>query len=245
MKKYEHIQIGTFHTNHCEDYLVSSEIGTDKLMIAVLDGCSMGNESHFASSLIGKILLKGAKEIHFKDFFEKEKKHGKFILKNLMELLFKDLISLKNNLQLEKEGLLSTLVLGIIDLKKKNAEIICVGDGIVSCNGKLYEFEQNNKPDYLAYHLHENFSEWFEKQNQKLSFSDIYDLGISTDGIFTFRKFDDKNYEQNEKIDLVNYLLIDENKNKNEYMLRKKTNHIETKWGLKPSDDLAIIRIII
>ena len=49
MVKFEFTQIGEFHINHNEDFLVSHEIGKDKMMIAVMDGCTMGTESHFAS----------------------------------------------------------------------------------------------------------------------------------------------------------------------------------------------------
>ena len=56
MVKSEFTQIGEFHINHNEDFLVSCEIGNDKMMIAVMDGCTMGTESYFASTLIGKLL---------------------------------------------------------------------------------------------------------------------------------------------------------------------------------------------
>ena len=65
MIKFEFTQIGEFHINHNEDFLVTHEIGKDKLMIAVMDGCTMGTESHFASTLIGKLLRQISKEIHY------------------------------------------------------------------------------------------------------------------------------------------------------------------------------------
>lgn len=74
MKKYAISKIGEFHINHNEDSSAITEIGDDKIMIAVMDGCSMGKESHFASTLIAKLLRKIGKEISFRDFAEKTKK---------------------------------------------------------------------------------------------------------------------------------------------------------------------------
>ena len=56
MKRYKTLHIGEFHTNHCEDFFVDEQIATDERLIAVLDGCTMGTESVFASILYGKIL---------------------------------------------------------------------------------------------------------------------------------------------------------------------------------------------
>ena len=69
MRIYKTINIGEFHTNHCEDYLIEEQIATNEKLIAVLDGCTMGTESVFASILYGKILsLLSKKE---KDIFQK------------------------------------------------------------------------------------------------------------------------------------------------------------------------------
>ena len=73
-EEYEISKIGEFHTNHNEDSSSITEIGEDKIMIAVMDGCSMGKESHFASTLIAKLLRKIGKEISFKEFVERTKK---------------------------------------------------------------------------------------------------------------------------------------------------------------------------
>lgn len=109
----------------------------------------------------------------------------------------------------------------------------------------ITEYEQDNKPDYLGYHLDENFEDWYEKQNQRLRLSNIEDLSISTDGIFTFKKFDTEEYDEVTESEIVDYLLIDRQEKESENMLLKKMIRIEKKWGLKPSDDLTIIRLMI
>ncbi len=112
-------------------------------------------------------------------------------------------------------------------------------------NGEYFEYEQDDKPDYLGYHLSENFEEWFLNQNQRLSFKEVKDLSISTDGIFTFKHFDNKNYDTINENDLIDFMLIDRQWDDQENMLKKKLLEVEHQYGLKPSDDLSIIRMIL
>lgn len=62
MKTYSALQIGDYHLNNCEDYLFIGDIGNDKILCAVMDGCTMGTDSYFVSTLTGKLLRKIAKE---------------------------------------------------------------------------------------------------------------------------------------------------------------------------------------
>lgn len=56
MKIYSTLQIGEFHLNHCEDYLIIEDPGKDKKLLAIMDGCTMGCDSYFIATLVGKIL---------------------------------------------------------------------------------------------------------------------------------------------------------------------------------------------
>ncbi len=245
-------KIGSFHTNHNEDFITVNQIATDKYLLAIMDGCSMGKESHFAAALCGKILRKSATEFFYKSFHEKTESNLSNDLKNIVKQLFEDLKFHKNKLLLETEELLCTLFMALVDVKNKKAEILCIGDGLI-CNDKtLYEYEQDNKPDYLGYHLDEFFEEWYEKQDQRLSLKHISDLSIASDGIFTFKKFNNKNYPdfdaKNNAISespIIDFLLRDRIETEGTNLLKKKVFEIEQDWGLKPSDDLSIIRIML
>jgi len=239
MIKFEFSQIGEFHINHNEDFLVSHEIGENKIMIAVMDGCTMGTESHFASTLIGKLLRQISKEIHYKTFIEKKEMDIQQLLEEILRQLFAKLKKIKNQLGLERDELLSTLILGIVHIENKSAEVITIGDGLVFYNGNFKEYDQDDIPDYLGYHLHEEFDDWFLKQKQRLSLTKIDDLSISTDGIFSFKKFDLKNYKEVEEKELLHFLLKDEVKNG----LKQKVLFIEKEWGLKPADDFTLISL--
>ncbi|MGB0839276.1 MAG: protein phosphatase 2C domain-containing protein [Chitinophagales bacterium] len=243
MNKYLVSQIGTFHTNHNEDAAIITELGNNQHLLAVLDGCSMGKESHFASTLMVKVLRKLATEMNYKTFVEKTNLTAGELLPKIMKRLFEVLKQIKNQLLLEREEMLSTLVLGIFDSRRNQLEIITIGDGLVCCNGQLFEYEQDDKPDYLGYHLTEDFDTWFSQQTQRLSFQQVRDFSLATDGIFTFRPFDNNTYDHINTKDLLPYLLIDGTWGKQTNMLKRKLSEIESNFGLRPSDDLTIVRI--
>ena len=242
MTIYEITQIGEHHTNYCEDYVLTASLGEDQLLCAVMDGCTMATESYFASTLIGKILRKIAKEVSYKSFVDKKEISIEKLLKEIVDQLFNELRNLKNILFLEKEELLSTLLIGVVEIKNQSGEFLAIGDGMFCIDGKVTEFEQDNKPDYFGYHLDENFEKWYASQNQRISAKQIQDLSICTDGIFTFQRFDNQEYQSADNV--IDFLLNDNEGFENQNMLKKKVSEIEKNWGLKPTDDLGIIRII-
>lgn len=141
MKIYKTLNIGEFHTNHCEDFLIDERIGTNERLIAVLDGCTMGTESVFASMLFGKILRKIAKNKFYEEFITEESHELKTKLKEVVKALLLDTKELKNQLGLETNELLSTLIVGIIETKESKAEFITIGDGLICIDGRLVEYE--------------------------------------------------------------------------------------------------------
>lgn len=242
MSIYEIIQIGEHHTNYCEDYVMTASLGENKLLCAVMDGCTMATESYFASTLIGKLLRKIAKEIAYKSFVHKNETSEKELLKEVVKQLFFEMKKIKNELFLETEELLSTLLIGVIDIKNQKGELLAIGDGVFCIDGRIVEYEQDNKPDYFGYHLDKNFEEWYSEQKQCVSIEQFEDLSICTDGLFTFSKFDNQDYSTLENAS--DFLLKDKTGFENQNMLKKKVFEIAKKYGLKPTDDLGIIRII-
>lgn len=142
---------------------------------------------------------------------------------------------------LDEKELLTTLIILLYNIKENKGIILSIGDGVICINGKITEFDRDNKPDYLAYHLHENFEHWYIQQNQKILFDHLSDISVSTDGILTFSKFKKTDIED---INAVEYLMIDPLQDDTEEILNKKLKKLEHYYGLKPTDDLAIIRII-
>src|SRR6218665_322695 len=161
MRIYTALQKGEHHLNYCEDYYFVGEINKDKVLCAVMDGCTMATDSYFASTLVGKILKKITKEKSYKIFYGLEiYTTPESYLKTILAELFKELGLIKNQLMLEKTELLSTLIIMLIDKEANQGIVMVIGDGLVSINGQITEFDQNNIPDYIGYHLHKDFEHW-------------------------------------------------------------------------------------
>lgn len=242
MRIYKTLHIGEFHTNHCEDFLIEEPIGTSEKLIAVLDGCTMGTESVFASILYGKILRKIAKNKFYQEFVTDDSVQLKDKLKEVVKSLIDETKLIKNQLGLETNELLSTLIIGIIETKESKAEFLTVGDGLICKDGELTEYEQDDKPDYLGYHLFDDFENWFNNQKQRLTITDFKDLSICTDGIFTFRNLDDKKKQKPEK-EIIEYLLMDNEGSEFDNFLDRKIRFLKNDCHHLVTDDLAIIRI--
>jgi len=243
MNIYSTLQMGEYHLNHCEDYLFIGDIGDDKILCAVMDGCTMAIDSYFASTLVGKLLRKIAKEKDYQEIYAGEV-HDNLdsYLKSIVSELFKELVIVRQQLMLEQKELLTTLIILLLDKKSRQGIVLAVGDGLVSINGEITDFDQENKPDYLGFHLNEDFETWYANQTQKILFEEAQDISIATDGIFTFTPV--KKANMNDSINSIDYLLKNTENAENQEMLSLKLKKLERDFGLKPTDDLAIIRLI-
>ena len=167
-------------------------------------------------------------------------------IKNKLKTVVRELVdhtkNIKNQLGLETNELLSTLIIGIIDTTQSKAEFLTIGDGLICKDGELIEYEQNDKPDYLGYHLADDFDSWFDHQKQKLTIANFKDLSISTDGIFTFKNLQDKSKQMTEN-EILKYLLMDNEGAEFDNFLDRKVRELKEKWDHLVTDDLAIIRI--
>ncbi|RFS17851.1 protein phosphatase 2C domain-containing protein [Emticicia sp. C21] len=244
MKIYTALQKGEHHPIYCEDYYFVGKIGDDMVVCAVMDGCTMATDSYFASTLVGKLLRKITKEKSYKAFYGLDSyTTPESYLKAILADLFNELSFIRNQLMLETAELLTTLVIMLVDKKEKQGIVMAIGDGLVCINGQITDFDQNNVPDYVGYHLHKDFEEWYSAQQQKILFHEIQDIIVATDGIFTFMPINKTNYAS--AIDPMNFLLFDKANKQNSEMLSWQLKHLEFEYGLKPTDDLAMIRILL
>lgn len=130
--------MGSFHENHCEDYVFKGPIGENRMVLAVFDGCTMGDESYFAATLFGRILRKLAKNSFYQERLLSRKLTIDVQLKELMEHFFVAVQNTKNDLYLEERELLTTVLIGIVDWKEQTGEFLCIGDGLIVINGGLF-----------------------------------------------------------------------------------------------------------
>ncbi|WP_173021351.1 protein phosphatase 2C domain-containing protein [Lewinella sp. W8] len=245
MQLITHSQIGTHHTDHNEDALVAEELTPEHYLLAVMDGCSSGQESHFAAGLITKILRKIARQTNLRTFAERRTPGVQELLKDTVRQLFTTLRDQKALLDIGRYELLTTLVLAVVDVKQRTGEIIVVGDGLVAVNGEITEVDQDNQPDYLGYHLDEPFEEWWPRQQQYFSAEDITDFSLATDGLHTFRLTSPESFPPIGEEEIIRYLLEDREEEVDAFMLRRKLLMLEETHGLKPTDDLTIVRLLL
>ena len=239
------LQKGEFHPVFCEDFLFHTQLRDEFYIATVMDGCSMGNDSHFASSLFAKVLKKVVKELGYQEFFGDLPAFEEWSLEELgkyiLEKSWEELRRIKSNLHLDQLELLSTLILAVVDTKRKQAWLIVLGDGFFAAEGKIREIDQDNRPDYLAYHLAEDFEEWYGKQNQQFNLEDIHELIIATDGIGSFEKLDKSKRDFQEEAE--NYLFFDPEFSDLAKVFDKKMEKLKTDFGLIATDDVGIIEM--
>ena len=245
MKIYTHISAGKYHPVQGEDHFYHTFLSDHLLVAAVMDGCSSGKESHFASNLYGKSLHKSCRQLpnigevipdHDPKLIEKEA-IGAFILGQLYE----DIKKTKKLLFLDTEELLSTLILMIFDKKNKSAWVNVSGDGVVVCNSKILEIDQNNVPDYLAYHLDTTFDKWYSAHTKTMEFEDVYDISISTDGL---QKLKEDGWESLANLDVVRDILVKQPDSSDDNALSQQISELIDHQNYIPYDDISFIRVI-
>lgn len=247
MKVQSVIRKGSEHPVFCEDFLVKSKSGRFFLG-AVFDGCSGGDDSHFASSLQGKIFRQvNESGALFGNSLEK-------LAKEFMRKFVRKMFDTRVTLNLQDNDMFATFIMIIYDTVKGEALTVTIGDGIVCCDGEItilendrfeisYPEEYKNMPDYISYDLVELgldkdlFDVWFDRRVTLTKFIDPQDISISTDGLLTFNT-------PIEEIDILHFLLIDDQWMKNDIMLSKKVNILRTRYKTTHKDDISIIRLL-
>jgi hypothetical protein len=244
MRIYTALKKGEYHLHHCEDYLCYTHLSNQIFVCAVMDGCTMGTDSYFASTLTGKLLRKIVNNIGYRELITRQPvcNNVEEYLQHMLRELFTELRLAKGQLLLERNELLTTLINLLVDKKAQCGMAMVIGDGVVCVDGLVHEFEQDNRPDYIGYHLHENFEEWLNRQVQKVYFSNAADISIATDGIATFENLTGKQADEN--IMPLQLLLAADIKSDTEDALEKRLTQLEHIHGLVPTDDLAVIRLL-
>jgi len=153
--------------NSCEDSLFVKE---SDLYIwgGVFDGCSTGTKSHWASQTFSYIFSKHINPVQNS---------------NLMSVR-KDLVTMMETLNINYMNLLSTCMLFFYDKSSKTLDVRVFGDGYYYVDDVEYEIEQNNIPDYMAYHLdsQESFRE-FLNMYPVVTYYNVSNFRICSDGI--------------------------------------------------------------
>lgn len=230
---------GCDHVDHNEDALIVEDLGGEMCLLAIMDGCSSGEDSHFASTLIGKILRKLAKEMAFRAFAERLNYSPSAACAYLLEGLFQGLKKAKADWMLDTRELLATLILTVLDKEKHSATIQVIGDGWLAVDGVIHDIDQGNKPDYLAYHLGKKFEDWRVGLAEPLQFEGFGQLVLASDGVHNFRRTIVGDLEELNSEELpMRFLEMD---GEHPQGIRHCLKDIKKRHGMEPCDDFSMI----
>ncbi|MGB0521557.1 MAG: protein phosphatase 2C domain-containing protein [Flammeovirgaceae bacterium] len=239
MKIYSLLHRGDYHPTCCEDFLLTETVEDQFFVAAVMDGCSNGKESHFASTLMAKIIRKACKIAPHTAKLSLQNTAAQTLGKWILRQLFIDLNNVRETLFLERTELLATLILLVYQHKSQEAFIISLGDGVIAIDGEIQSIDQQNMPDYISYHLSKDFEEWYARQKHVYQVTAPKSISISTDGIESFMT---KTHEY-APVDVPRYLLHDLTFAEHKNMLGKKTQVLYAEHNISPKDDLGIVRL--
>lgn len=222
------------------------QIHDDFSVFAVMDGCSSGDDSHFASALMGKLLHKACKLLEhpaiLKDMNLPERQgpaNAKNLSRMLLRLVFENLKTARQEMFLNIYEMLSTLLLMVYDHQAHEAYITVKGDGYVAIDGTVHEIDENDVPRYPAYYLTEDFETWIAAQNYDFYVRSPKDISIATDGVGTYLTADRRPSEKYDPVDLF----LNKRGIMKPHMLELKSELLQ-KLGLRPLDDVSVIRLI-
>lgn len=164
------------HHNSCEDSLlvVENESSIDGI---ISDGCSTGINSHFASQA-------------FCYAFQVAGRSGPFTEDYAVVAVKKRIRELVAHLGISSAHVLATCMLFHYNKLDKVLRIRVFGDGYYYVNGKEYEIDQNNTPDYLGYHLHDTYGEFGVYLNKcpEIYYENVDNFIICSDGIKSIQR---------------------------------------------------------
>lgn len=210
---------GTYK-NQCEDSVFVKE--TESFIYGcVCDGCSTGINSAWASQTLCYFI----------------ESYGPWIISDQFLCFLKsNLLEIGKIIKLDKMKLLSTLVLFRYDKETKNLKIRVFGDSVYYINNKEFIVDQNNTPDYLAYHLNtDDFLEYLNNNPIK-EYENVKSFQICTDGIKSFSVSQFETPQKNPSI------LLEKPTSEN-YLQRMFNILKKDKWII--NDDLSIVSYAI
>lgn len=232
---YTTLKRGYTHPIFCEDFLFTHQLGERYQIMAVMDGSTMGTTSFFASTLVAKLLKKTCVQIAYQLDFQLNTPNK--LGKALMKQLFAELSQARSQLFLGQDELYTTLLLTVLDKPQQKAWVLAIGDGIITVNEQCNVLDHHNQPDYVAYHLQENFDDWWANHSQIWEFEKVKNLALATDGLLAI--------ESNNSELLPSFmqpLLIEGLDQANPHSLDQKLGKLLHQHQAQLQDDLAIVR---
>lgn len=213
------VRRGKSHRDFCEDDLIYHD-GYNYFIGVVMDGCSDGKKSHFASSMFGKIIERCIR-VELKEVLDQDIYDPKTIANRLTLQVMIAALEVFERLSLSVEEVQSTILLSVYQKSTKQLFCICFGDGYIQCNQgsvrKIFENTRfknengeaiNNMPDYISYNIKEIIGKFMFPNNKNYGITPILHIEEINEKAMT--SFSEWFYSQNNIIELsdVNDFMI-------------------------------------
>lgn len=236
------------HPNWCEDnyWLLETE---DYIYGAVLDGCSTGHNSHFASTFVKYALEKGVGKV-----VDIDECPFNTLADHLATYVLDKMKVISTSLDLTDMNLLSTIVFFAYSKEDQELYVKFFGDGVVYVNGEEFVHDEANAPQYLAYQMYVDDAafELYLGSRKEQWFQDVKDFSICSDGIHSFKNLKNGNLDRLVPVDFLvrNTDWVKQKKGlckKFNILTERKEEYIANEelswWDIQ--DDLTIIRYTV
>ena len=250
------VRRGSDHNTYCEDFAVEHQTEYFHFGV-VLDGCSGGKESHFASALFGKLFRQSF------DFDFEDSRSVSVVAQVIMCDFYERLYKIAEEMSLQTNELQSTIILSVYNKKRNDLAIIYFGDGVYTVNGDVFvlentQYENPNAPSYLVNNTLDkgmtplSFSSWIEEYPNLISWEWIQCFSLFTDGLMSFRHLNGSKANWDKILD---FLSFDDWNLENPEVFSRKINLLQNGRGQKNgspferdekvvnADDISMIRV--
>ena len=161
------------------------------------------------------------------------------LMEGCMKSLFQRMRGISETGRLNKYDLLTTILIAIVDTDTKNYVSLCIGDGLLIVDGRRTEYDQDNQPDYLGYHLHDDFATYYASLVNTSHGRFEQTLALSTDGVFTFANAYDEHLSSATLRPLLNRIFSSTYQGPKHF--QNTIDKVEEQVKLKATDDLGLV----
>lgn len=240
------------HLNWCEDNYFIYE--NDKIIVgAVLDGCSTGKDSHWASKTLALVFDSLKPLWNNFEIFENPDINPIYYIDKIIADCSNSLSEISTTLKLPFDNFLSTIVFFVYHKETKQLAVKFFGDGAFfyktdEVDGEyiMVENDEKNMPLYLGYYFkneNNNLTRYIETRNCYI-LENVVDFSICSDGIFSFKHHPLLNKNQEDELkNPIDFLIKDKFLQNLKAGLSRKFNML-TKQGYVIEDDLTVMRYI-
>lgn len=264
------VRRGSDHATFCEDFAIQHE--TPNYFVGIVfDGCSGGQESHFASALFGKIFRKVLSNDQMINDPERELdlQDMKDVAEYCLTQFYSHVVDIGWQLQLKVNELQSTIVFALYNKQTKNLVIYHFGDGVIVIGDEVIklentQYENPNAPSYLVNNTYakslkpHDFYEFLSQLREQgvqfeITRENVEGFTLFSDGVSSFKHRSGMQVDDDK---IIEFLGRNEWNCENPEVFSRKINLLHAARGqkngvpfekteiVKNADDISMVRVL-